>query len=161
MLTVVLSIQLLQGFQFLTSDGDSKTSCPLCGVFLSVKHLNHHLAIKHFSDMYLEMISATHGYPMRQIHYHLITKGVCPGCDSWRASGEQMDGFTDSDDPVKSNKILLLKHYSDNHYSVQNLLQNLRPDVISKLHKDAESSVTKVSSTATSFASKLDQQLER
>ena len=96
------------------------------------KYLNHHIAVKHLFEEYIKNISCVPGY-----NSGLIKEGVCPICPNWKAVSEHVTG--DSGDNLhKSNKILLVKHYSDAHCPV-------------KVQSNAtSSSAAKVSSAASS-----------
>ena len=76
----------------------------MCGLTMLSKNLKHHKAIKHLFEEYLRNISSVPGY-----NSGLIKEGVCPICPNWKAVSEGVTG----DNLHKSNKILLVKHYSD------------------------------------------------
>ena len=85
----------------------------MCGLTLFSKHLNHHMAIKHLLEKYLKNISSVPGYKTG-----MINDGVCPLCP-WKATSEEVTGH--SSEIQKSNKILLVKHYSDLHCQIDRL----------------------------------------
>ena len=69
------------------------------------------MAIKHLLEKYLKNISSVPGYKTG-----MINDGVCPLCP-WKATSEEVTGH--SSEIQKSNKILLVKHYSDLHCQIK------------------------------------------
>ena len=128
-LSILLLLSLLQGFQFITRETWTKTVCSICGLTMFSKNLNHHVAIKHLFDKYLKSICSVPGY-----RTDLMTEGVCPVCPNWKPNSKE-----DTRENIHtSNKIRLVKHYSDVHSHIKIQL------------KSNPTSAVKVSSAASS-----------
>ena len=94
------------------------------------EHLSHHQAIQHFFQEYIERISSVPGY-----NSSLIKQGVCPICPDWKAISDHVTG----DSFLKSNKILLVKHYSDSHCPVKLFLSSTTSTSAAKVSPAASS----------------------
>ena len=90
------------------------TVCPMCGMMMLARNVNHHMAIKHLMDKYIQVISSHPGHNSQS-----VKDGRCPLCP-WKAKSEEVEGRGE-EEVTRSNQVLLVKHFSHAHCPVSDL----------------------------------------